>query len=295
MAHSLSPVLHRSAYAALGLTGWRYDPVEADAETLPDLVRGSGPEWVGFSVTMPGKAAAAAVADRRSDRVRRLGVANTLVRTPGGWFAENTDVDGVIGALAGRGVQPDRVLLLGGGGTALAVVAALAELQVSGLVIAGRRETSTAAALALAADLGLPATHAGLDEASVAAEAARCDLVCATVPAGTVDHLAALLAAVPVLFDAVYHPWPTPLAAAGGPDRITVTGLDMLLHQAFRQVELMTGRPAPRAVMRDALAAAVVGAPPLRLAGESSRIADMARIPAEPAPPRGRGPASDAG
>ena len=82
------------------------------------------------------------------------------------------------------------------------------------------------------------------------------DIAVATAPAGTLDALAAPLAAVPVLFDAIYHPWPTALAAAGAPGRITVTGLDMLLHQAFRQFALMTGHPAPTAAMRDALRAA---------------------------------------
>ena len=91
------------------------------------------------------------------------------------------------------------------------------------------------------------------------------------LPTGTVDHLAPLVADVPALFDAIYHPWPTALAAAGAPGRITVTGLDMLLHQAFRQVELMTGRPAPQRAMRDALAGAVTEAPPLRLVDDVFR------------------------
>ena len=71
-----------------------------------------------------------------------------------------------------------------------------------------------------------------------------------------------MLAGVPALFDVVYHPWPTPLAAAGAPDRITVTGLDLLLHQGLRQFELFTGLPAPAAAMRDALRAAAGTRPP---------------------------------
>ena len=99
IAHSLSPVMHRAAYAALGLTDWTYERIEVDADGLPALVTGSDPDRIGYSVTMPGKAAAAAVADRRSHRVELLGVANTLVRRADGWFADNTDVDGIIGAL----------------------------------------------------------------------------------------------------------------------------------------------------------------------------------------------------
>src|SRR6478735_7467754 len=129
VAHSLSPALHRAGYAAAGLTGWEYQRIECDAATLPGLVAGSGPEWAGFSVTMPGKSAAASMADQRSARVAALGVANTLVRRDGGWLAENTDADGLIGALRAAGAPaPKRVLLLGGGGTAASVIAALSEL-----------------------------------------------------------------------------------------------------------------------------------------------------------------------
>jgi shikimate dehydrogenase len=191
------------------------------------------------------------------DRVRLLGVANTLVQRDGRWSAENTDVDGVAGALRAAGaVGLRRALLLGAGGTGSAALLALSELGVTDVVVAGRTTTSTATVCRLAAELGLTARHSSLEQAAVSAAAATADIALAAAPAGTLDALAAPLSQVPVLFDAIYHPWPTVLAAAGRPDRITVTGLDMLMHQAFRQVELMTGRPAPTAVMRDALRAA---------------------------------------
>lgn len=256
VAHSLSPALHRAGFAAVGLADWTYDRIECDEPQLPGIIAAGGPEWVGYSVTMPGKAAAAQVADTRSARVELLGVANTLVRQPAGWHAENTDVDGVLGALRAAGLRPDRVLLLGGGGTARSVVAALAELGVTELVLAGRRPESTAGALALARRLGLRVTAGDLDPGRSAAVAARVDLVVSTVPAGGADHLAGAVAGVPALLDAVYHPWPTALAAAAGSGRTTVTGLDLLLHQAFRQFELFTGRAAPRSAMRAGLLAA---------------------------------------
>ncbi len=254
VAHSLSPALHRAGYAASGLAGWRYDAIDCDAEALPGLVGGAGPEWAGFSVTMPGKAAAAAVADECSARVLALGVANTLYRPGTRWLAENTDVDGVLGALRAAGAgAPRSVLMLGGGGTAAAVVAALGELGVDRLVAAGRRSRSTSGVLDLAGRLALPAMAIGWDAPAIGRAAVEADLVVSTVPAGAADVFADLLSGVPVVLDVVYHPWPTPLAAAGRPGRITVTGLDLLLHQAFRQFELMTGLPAPIAAMRRGL------------------------------------------
>lgn len=251
VAHSLSPALHRAGYAAAGLTGWEYQRIECDGNALPALVAGSGPEWAGFSVTMPGKAAAASVADRRSPRVLALGVANTLVRRDGGWLAENTDVDGLIGALRAAGAPPPRrALILGGGGTAASVIAALSELGTGDVVIAGRRPESTAGAVDLAGALGLRSRAIGWDVRDIGDAADAADLVVSTVPAGAPDEFAERLKAVPALFDVVYYPWPTRLAAAGIPGRITLTGLDMLLHQAFRQFELITGVPAPVKAMR---------------------------------------------
>ncbi|HEY3466244.1 MAG TPA: shikimate dehydrogenase, partial [Amycolatopsis sp.] len=134
VAHSLSPVLHGAAFAALGLTGWTYERIETGADELPGLVDGLGPEWAGLSVTMPGKRAALDHADEVTPRAAAVGAANTLVRTPKGWLADCTDVDGVTGALrAAGGYEPapsDTAVVLGAGGTAAASVVGLAALGV---------------------------------------------------------------------------------------------------------------------------------------------------------------------
>src|SRR5579859_4190175 len=91
--HSLSPVLHRAAYQALGLPGWRYDKIECDEPGLPRLVDGMGPEWAGLSLTMPLKRVAMTVADEVSPLAEAIGAANTLVfSAAGGKRADNTDV-----------------------------------------------------------------------------------------------------------------------------------------------------------------------------------------------------------
>jgi len=257
IGHSLSPVLHRAGFDALRFSGWTYEAIDCDAVALPGLVGSLGQDWVGLSVTMPCKVAAATVADRRSARVELLGAANTLLRKGSGWFADNTDVDGVIGALRARGVdRPGSVLVLGGGGTAASAVAAVAEMGADRVVIATRQPAGRAAAVGVASRTGMPVTGCELAIQALTEQAAAADLVISTVPAGVADPFAGVFADVRVLLDVVYHPWPTALAAAGRTGRTTVTGLDMLLHQAVRQFALFTGAPAPVTAMRDALDAA---------------------------------------
>ena len=255
IAHSRSPQLHLAAYRALGLTDWTYERIECDAAALPGLVRGFGPEWVGVSVTMPGKFAALAVADERTARAEMVGSANTLVRTPAGWLADNTDVDGVTGALSPAvGDDAGAGLVLGSGGTAPAAVVALAELGVTDLTVAARNAEAAARVVALAMTVGVPARACALDDPALGEAAAAARVAVSTLPADVAARYAPALAGVPVLLDAIYDPWPTPLAAAvsaaGG---TVISGLQMLLNQAFTQVELFTGLPAPRAAMTCAL------------------------------------------
>jgi shikimate dehydrogenase len=247
IAHSRSPQLHLAAYRALGLDGWTYDRIECTADELPGLVAGFGPEWVGVSVTMPGKFAALRFADERTARAELVGSANTLVRSQSGWRADNTDIDGVKGAL---GPVAGRAAVLGSGGTAPAVVVGLAELGVQDISVVARNLEKAARLVAIGARLGVEIRWIELGTTLV-----DVDVVVSTVPADVAAQHADTVAATPLLLDAIYDPWPTPLAtaveAAGGK---VVSGLQMLLHQAFAQVEQFTGRPAPTDAMRTALA-----------------------------------------
>jgi shikimate dehydrogenase len=253
IAHSKSPQLHLAAYRALGLTGWTYDRIECDADQLPGVVGGLGPEWVGVSVTMPGKFAALRFADERTDRAQRVGSANTLVRTPTGWRADNTDIDGVAGAL---GSASGRALVCGSGGTAPAAVAGLAQLGVSGITVVARNPDKAARLVELGNAMGVATRFCDLDGGGLADEVAAADALVSTIPADVAARYAGTLSGIGVLLDAVYDPWPTPLAAAvtAGGGRV-ISGVQMLLHQAFAQVEQFTGLPAPREAMTCALEA----------------------------------------
>jgi shikimate dehydrogenase len=251
IAHSRSPQLHLAAYRALGLDGWTYQRIECTAEQLPTLVGGFGPEWVGASVTMPGKFAALQFADERTARAELVGSANTLVRVPAGWRADNTDVDGVTGAL---GPISGRAMVLGSGGTAPAVIVGLAELGAQQITVVARNAQRAAPLVDLATRSGVTGGWCAIDGADLAAYVAEVDVMVNTVPADAVEPYVSTLAPAPVLLDAIYDPWPTPLAAAvestGG--RV-ISGLQMLLNQAFAQVEQFTGQPAPKEAMRAAL------------------------------------------
>ena len=254
IAHSRSPQLHLAAYQALGLDGWTYERIECSADELPRVVSGFGLEWVGVSVTMPGKFAALRFADERTERADLVGAANTLLRTPDGWRADNTDVDGVAGALGSEGSAVGAAIVSGSGGTAPAAIVGLAELGVTDIAIAARNPDKAAGLIELAGRVGVAARFCDLNGSALSEAVAAAGVVVNTLPADVAARYAEAFAGIPVLLDAIYDPWPTPLASAvaeaGG--RV-ISGLQMLLHQAFAQVEQFTGLPAPRAAMAAAL------------------------------------------
>jgi shikimate dehydrogenase len=255
VSHSLSPVLHRAAYASLGLTDWTYDALDVGGEDLPDLLAGLGEEWRGFSVTMPCKQAAVAVADVVEPLPELLHAANTLVHTDDGWRAENTDVTGVGMALQLAGVERvTHAAIIGAGGTAAAAAVALSSLGAQHVDIVVRDPARAAELTRVFRVLDVSTTVIPLTGADLDAS-----LVVSTVPVGAQPDLLDLpWRAGHTVLDVLYAPWPTPLAervrGAGG---TVIDGLDMLFWQAAVQVELFTGQPAPIAAMRAALDAAV--------------------------------------
>ncbi len=259
IAHSLSPVLHRAAYQALGLDGWSYEAIECDEARLPGLLAGCGPEWAGLSLTMPLKRAVLPLLDRADPLAVAVGGANTVVLRGGSRHGYNTDVPGLIAALAEAGVTaPGPVLILGAGATACSALAAMRELGADKVTVAARDPARAGELLAAADRLAVAVALTPLAEAA----SERPGLLISTVPAGAADFLAARWAAQreapPQVVDVIYAPWPTALAAAAAAAGSGVVGgYAMLLHQAARQVELMTGQAAPVAAMRAAGLAAL--------------------------------------
>jgi shikimate dehydrogenase len=253
VAHSLSPVMHRAAYADLGLD-WHYDAVEVPAGTLVTFLGALGDDVRGLSVTAPLKTEAAAAAHRRTRVVDLLGVANTLVREDEVLTADNTDVPGAVAALAEHGVTAaSSARILGGGATAASMAHALAGLGLTHLDLVVRDPDRAHDAATIARGSGLEVTVSLLSDPP----SGPVDLLVSTVPDGALHRGAeAWVAAVPAVFDVVYDPWPTALAsAASRSGALVVSGLDLLAHQAALQVELMTGSTVrPQALRAAALA-----------------------------------------
>jgi shikimate dehydrogenase len=250
--HSLSPVLHNAAFAALGVDAvYVALPVPAGrgaaaVRALPTLgIRG-------LNVTMPHKADAASAGDELTDDAARLGVANTVTLLEDGRVhGDATDGEGFVRALLEEDLDPAgrRVAVLGAGGAARSVVLALGRRGASVTVWARREDAAaSAASLAPGATAGPPPPDA--------------DLVVNATPLGmdgrSVPWPVTELAPSTVVVDLIYHPSETPwLAAARAAGHRTVNGLGMLLHQAALADERWTGRPAPIEAMRTAVEAAL--------------------------------------
>lgn len=251
ISHSLSPVLHRAAYVELGLD-WEYDAREVTEDTLGPFLDGLGPQWRGLSLTMPLKRAVVPMLDERSEAVQLSGAANTVVLQHGRRSGHNTDIPGAVAALTERHDGPwGSAVVLGGGATATSVLLALAELGCRHAVLVVRdagRARQTLEAVARhphAPTVELRAFGEELEDA---------DVLVSTIPAGAQDDwVVSLVLQAGVVFEVLYDPWPTPLADGAAAGEIPlVSGLDLLVHQAVLQVELMTGRRPRVATLRAA-------------------------------------------
>lgn len=255
IAHSRSPILHNAGYRALGLEEWEYERIEATAETLPSVVSGADASYAGFSVTMPAKFAALAFADTASRRAQAIGSANTLVRTAGGWHADNTDCDGVTGALgelfSGKKAALNNALVLGAGGTARPALWALGDAGVHQVTVVNRSSRrEELEALVASRGMAMDFVSYSSDLETLAIEA---DVIVSTAPSAAIEGHETALGHAPVL-DVIYEPWPTPLTIRAASNGYPVVGGHvMLAHQAYGQFVAFTGRPAPQEEMRRAL------------------------------------------
>jgi shikimate dehydrogenase len=256
IAHSLSPVLHTAAYRALGLTDWSYEAIECDEARLPGLLATLGPDWAGLSLTMPLKRAVLPLLDRIEPLAATVGAANTVILKDGQWLGFNTDVAGLAAAMRGADIKSEgNVVVLGGGATACSALAAVRESGTADVTVAVRAQSRAEPLRTVAARLGVRVRFADLSAGSLASR--PWDVLISTIPGTAEAGVAGLVTTgeltARAVVDVGYDPWPTPLAAAAAAaGSAVISGYELLVHQAARQVELMTGRQAPVAVMRAA-------------------------------------------
>jgi shikimate dehydrogenase len=254
--HSLSPRMHNAAYAALGL-----DFVYVPFRATPDMVRGAVRAMrtlgiVGFNVTVPYKQDVVKLVDRLTPAAHAIGAVNTIYRDGDETIGENTDAPGFVAALKSHGakLRGARVLVIGAGGSARAVLHALREGGAAHVVLANRTK---AKASKLAREFGAAAS--GLEAMEDAALLATRTLVVNCTPVGLkggdfLGYAARATSKQCVHFDLAYGPSLTPflkLAAKAG--RPTIDGRHMLVHQGAAAFRLFTGKKAPIDVMLDAI------------------------------------------
>lgn len=243
--HSLSPLLHESAYRALGLNDWTYTQIECTASDLPRIVSAADPGMRGFSVTRPCKDATLRFADVVSERAHIVESANTLIRRGTEWYADCTDIDGACASLKKSGYTGGNVLLLGAGGTSRPYLSALRSAGVEGVgrvAIASRAEERAQHTLHVAARLGLDYSWIPLNDPEILrASCHNATLVISTLPGDAAAGYSTFLRRTPRLIDVTYAPWPTSLAQVVADNGGTVVGgRTMLLHQAVAQIEAFT-------------------------------------------------------
>lgn len=251
IAHSLSPVMHRAAYAHLGLDDWTYEAFEVAESELEAFVSSRDTSWRGLSLTMPLKREIISLADEVTTVAGKLGVANTVEFREGRVIASNTDCAGAIAALAERGVrETTTVRILGGGATAASIAYALATTGAEQIEFMVRNPDNAGAAVAVAEAAGAAVTVRELDKPLIDVV----DLLVSTIPESAIrSDSHGLVDSAHAVFDVTYDPWPTALALSAVEARLPfVSGVDLLAHQAAFQVELMTGSPVEADILRQA-------------------------------------------
>ncbi|WP_245558877.1 shikimate dehydrogenase family protein [Aestuariimicrobium kwangyangense] len=260
VSHSLSPAIHRAAYAALGLD-WEYSAVDVPPGGVAAFVNSLDDSWRGLSVTAPHKDDLVSLGEP-DETVLLTGAANTWVRDPravGGAIVRNTDVPGYGVAFAAAGVTDlATATIVGNGATARSALVGLAQLGVREVVVVAREPARAAGLVALGERLGV-----GVSPIRLGGAVRSSDVIVSTVPAaGATPHADRLAASAPVVFDSVYDPWPTPLAtAAARLGSVVLNGLDLLAGQAVEQIRWHTGREVGfdllRAAAQDAATARI--------------------------------------
>ncbi|HUG96445.1 MAG TPA: shikimate dehydrogenase [Nitrososphaera sp.] len=254
--HSLSPGMQNAAFAAAGLN-CTYIAFRVPANELKESVESLRSINVsGFNITVPHKVEVMKYLDELDASAKKAAAVNTVNNIEGIFRGYNTDIDGFIKPLRKRHVdfQGMRVLVLGAGGAARAVVAALAQEGGIARVIIANRDAQRAGELAsIGSGLGLKCETLPLDKAQEVS--AECDMIVNATTIGLnnepspIDH--EHIKKGSIVYDIVYRPIVTDLIENAKYAQATVVyGYEMLIEQGAKAFEIWTGLPAPREAMK---------------------------------------------
>lgn len=259
VSHSLSPALHNAAFAACGLP-YVYVACDVAPEALETAVAGIRALGIaGANVTVPHKQAVLGFLDEVEEHARAIGAVNTIARQGARLVGYNTDHTGFLRALSDfwpEASNATRVLLLGAGGAARAVVSALATLGIKDLFIWNRTHSRARDLCDLGRQLGIARCKVWLP--ADAAVLGRVQLVVHATSAGLSGGESRLpfdieaLSAEARIMDLQYGKT-TLVSEARKRGLPAVDGTDMLIYQAAQSFELWTGVAAPISVMRQAI------------------------------------------
>lgn len=234
IGHSLSPVIHNRAYEVLGLD-WHYGRFEVGEGELGSFLKNAPDEYRGFSVTMPLKGEAFALSAELDEYAVKSGAVNTLVRSGSGWNGFNTDVPGAVSAMQERGITAlQQVAVLGAGATARSLMVAAAQLGAKHFDVWARRRAGFEELQNSLPDFDMSFHQL---ESDTVIDQDALDLLINTLPGNAADGIS--VSSTPALFDVTYAPWPTKLSSEFDSSAV-VSGKDLLVHQAIRQLQLMT-------------------------------------------------------
>ncbi|MEO0061164.1 MAG: hypothetical protein RL343_782 [Actinomycetota bacterium] len=248
ISHSKSPLIHAAAYRVLG-EDWEYSRFEVAKGGLKRFIESDGAGFAGFSLTMPLKEDAFALADALDEFSTTTKASNTLVRINDQWQAFNTDVFGITQAISQSISAPIKIsLIIGSGATATSAMTAIARMAPGSSVLVFARNKSTRSSLIkFGRSLGLQVSSTR----RLVAAANKSQVTISTLPGGAMDVVAKKVATsrffkpAGVLLDVAYHPWPSQLASAWQlKSQKVVSGLEMLIWQAIAQIRIFkTGNP----------------------------------------------------
>lgn len=259
VSHSLSPLIHKAGYRAMGLDLDYYRVEAPEARDIRVIAQAQDPNIRGLSVTMPGKGAALELAGLATKRAEHIGSANTLVpQEDGRWLADNTDVDGLTACLDAVAAElterdPERgapfagrtAVIVGNGGTARPAVAAAAAAGFAEINVVARSERALNLQ-ALTESLGMEFSWTRFDAPELGHMCGQAATLISTVPEDVAAEYVDEFCRAESVIDVIYDPYPTALLAQAKQQGMPFSdGLQMLAGQAEEQFRLFTGQHAP--------------------------------------------------